>query len=374
MLHLHIDHKVACQIMYSVFSGGKLWDHVGAYFQSLPPTPVHELTMENVYLGKKLIKGEVSEVRSNSARLADRAAAPSVESEDVPLFDDTDSVSSQDQSYLELIRDYASTATKKLFQFGEELYNNSLSIVGNQESCVQGSKMFDKVSEKCVFEVQELNREFEYNAAVSKFQEDSSLSQLPDTVQTVPQEHISSLSQLPDTVQTVPQEHINNSVRNLVPDILPEESTFLLSWKNLESLDTTNLVENSQKLLESVNKTLLSSETVASRLKNEKVAVEEDAVGLTARNKNVDIISNTFLDNGNSNMLTVKEENGAVKGSGTHKRGNMISVAQCKSEDASLAVSALRKERKLSVGRRLSFAAHAKMPLERHFSSDVSTC
>jgi len=356
MLPVDIDHKVAYQIIYSVFSGGKLWDHVGAYFQSLPPTPVHELTMGNVYLGKKLIQGEVSEVRSNSARLTDRAAAPSVDSEDVALFDDTDSVSSQDQSYLELIRDYASTTTKKLFRFGEELCSNSLSIAGNQECCIQGSKMCDKVSGKCVFGIQELNRELENNAAISKFQEDSNLSQLPDNV------------------QTVPQEHINNSVCNMVPDILPQEPTFLLSWKNLESLDTTNLVENSQKLLESVNKTLLSSETVASQLKNEKVAVEEDAVGLTARSKNVDIISNTFLDNGDSNMLTVKEENDAVKGSGTSKCADMISVAQCKSEDASLAVSALRKERKLTVGRRLSFAAHAKMPLERNFSSDVSTC
>jgi hypothetical protein len=328
---------------------------VGAYFQSLPPTPVHELTMGNVYLGKKLIHDEVGEVRSNFACLANRATAPSDDSEEVPLFDDTDSVSSQDQSYLELIRDYASTATKKLFRFGEELYNNSLSIVGNQESCIQGSKLCDKVSGKCVFDTQELNRELENNASVSKFQEDSSLSQLPDTVQTV-------------------QEHINHSVSSLVPDILPQEPTYLLSWKNLESLDTTNLVENSQKLLESVNKTLLSSETVASRLKSEKVAVEEDTVRLTARSKNADITSNTFLDNGDSNMLTVKEENGAVKGSGKNKCGDMMSVVQCKSEDASLAVSAPRKERKLSVGRRCSFAAHGKMPLERHFISDVSTC
>jgi hypothetical protein len=196
----------------------------------------------------------------------------------------------------------------------------------------------------------------ENNAAVSKFQEDSSLSQLPGTV------------------QTVPQEHTNNSVYNLIPDVLPQEQTFLLSWKNLEGLDTTNLVENSQKLLESVNKTLLSSETVTSQLKNEKLAVEEDAVGLTVRSKNVDIISNTFLDNGDCNVLTVKEEIGAVKGSRINKCGDMISVVQCKSEDASLAISTLKKERKLSVGRRRSLATHAKMPLERHFSSDVSTC
>lgn len=355
MLHVCINHKVACQIICFVFSGGKLWDHVGAYFQSLPPTPVHELTVGNVYLGKKLIQDAVSEGRSNSAHLADRAASPSVDIEDVQLFDDTDSVSSQDQSYLELIRDYASTATKKLFRFGEELCNNSRSVVSNQESCTQDSKLCDK-SGKYVFDIQELNRELENNASVSKFQEDGSLNQLPDTV------------------QTVPQEHIKNSVCSLVPDILPQEPTFLLSWKNLESLDTTNLVENSQKLLESVNKTLLSSETVASELKNEKVAVEEDAVGLTARRRNVDIISNTFLDTGDSNMLTGKEENGVTKGSGINKCGDMISVVQCKSEDASSVVSAPRKERKLSGGRRLSFAANAKLPLERHFSSDVSIC
>jgi hypothetical protein len=310
----------------------------------------------NAYLGKKLIQDEVREVRTNLACLADRAASPRDDSEDVPVFDDTDSVSSQDQSYLELIRDYASTATKKLFQFGEELCNNSLSSVGNQESGIQGSKQCDTVPGKFVFDIQELNRQLETNASISKFQEDDSLSQLPDTV------------------EPVSQEHINNSVSNLVLDILPQEPTFLLSWKNLESLDITNLVENSQKLLESVNKTLLNSETVACRLKNENVAVEEDAVGLTDRSKkNMDIISSIFLNNGDSNILTVKEENAALKGSGTNKCGDMISAVQRKSEDASVAVSAPRKERKLSVGRRRSFAAHAKMPLERHFNSDVST-
>lgn len=343
------------KIICSVFSGGKLWEHVGSYFQSLPSTPVHELTMGNAYLGKKLIQDEVSEVRTNSAHLADRDGSPPDDSEDVPVFDDTDSISSPDQSYLELIRDYASTATKKLFRFGEELYNNGLSRVGNQESCIQGSKPCDEVSGKYVFDIQELNRELENNALMSKFEEGDSSSQLPDTV------------------QTVAQEHMNNSVSHLVPDILPQEPTFLLSWKNLESLDTTSLVENSQKLLESVNKTLLSSDTVVGQLKNETTAVEADTVGLTDRSKkNMDIISITFLSNGDCTTLTVKEETTALKGPGTNECGDTVSIVQCKPEDASLAGSTLRKERKLSVGRRCSFAAHAKMPLERHFSSDVS--
>jgi hypothetical protein len=306
--------------------------------------------MENAYLGKKLIQDEVSEVRTNSAHLTDRTAAVPDNCEDISVFNDTDSVSSQDQSYLELIRDYASTATKKLFRFGEGLYSDSVSSAGNQELCIQRSKPCDKMSGKYVVDVQELNREVENNASLSKFYEDDTLSQLPDTV------------------QVVPEEHINNSVSNMVPDILPQTLTFFLSWKNLESLDTNNLVENSQKLLESVNKTLLNSETVAGRLKNEKLAVE-DAVGLTGRSKkNVDIISNTFLNNGDSDILTGKEESAAVKGPDTRK-----SVVRCKSEDAASAVSALRRERTLSVGRRRSFAAHAKIPLERHCSSDVST-
>jgi len=94
----------------SVFSGGKLWDHVGSYFQSLPPTPVHELTMGNVYLGKKLIQDEISETRMKSTCCADRDTGLADHTEDVLVFDDTDSVSSQDHSYLELIRDYTSTA------------------------------------------------------------------------------------------------------------------------------------------------------------------------------------------------------------------------------------------------------------------------
>jgi hypothetical protein len=343
------------EFICSIFSGGKLWDHVGSYFQSLPPTPVHDLTVGNVYLGKKLIQDEVSKTSTDSTQLPDKDTAPADHTEDVTVFDDTDSVSSQDHSYLELIHDYTSATTTKLFGFGKELYKNSQSGVS-----IQGSTQGDKISVKYDFNIQGLNREFQNNAPVSEFQEEDDSS-----------------SNLPDTIQALPQEHVNNAISNPVPDVLSQEPRFILSWKNLESLDTTDLVENAQKLLESVNKTLYNSETVASQLKNVKVnsvVVEQDmAIGADRSKKNTHIISNTFLNNSDSNIVKEEEENAGVKGSGINKTVEIKSVLRCKSEDVPATPSTRRRERKLSTGRRRSVTAHARTSLERRYSSDVST-
>jgi hypothetical protein len=316
---------------------------------------VHDLTVGNVYLGKKLIQDKVSETSTDSTQLPDRGAAPAY-IEDVPVFDDTDSVSSQDHSYLELIRDYTSTTTNKLFGFGKEVYKNSQSSVSNQ-----GSTQGDKILDKYDFNIQGLKIEYENNVPASEFQEEDNSS-----------------SDLPETLQTLPQEPVNNAVTNPVPGVLSQEHRFLLSWKNLESLDTVDLVENSQKLLESVNKTLYNSETVASRLINVKVnsvAVKQDTAVETGRSKkNTHIISNNFLNNSDSNIVMEEGENAALKGSGINKTVEVKSVVQHKSEDVPAAPSTKRKERKLSTVRRRSVTSHAKTSLERHYSSDVSTC
>lgn len=328
---------------------------MGSYFQSLPPTPVHDLTVGNVYLGKKLIKDEVSEESTNFTQLPDRDTAPTYHTKDVPVFDDADSVSSQDHSYLELIRDYTSATTNKLFGFDKELYKNSQSSVK-----VQGSMQGDKISDKYDFKIEKLNREFENNCSMSEFREEDN-----------------SLNNLADTVQTLPQKHVKNATSNPIPNVLSQESIFILSWKNLESLDTVDLVENSQKLLESVNKTLYNSETVASRLQNVKVGsvvVEQDMEKGDGRSKkNTHIIANTFLNNCDSNIVTEEEENAAVKG-GINKTVKIKSVVRCRSEDVATTTSTRRKERKLSAGRRRSVTSHARTSSERRYSNDVSTC
>lgn len=346
--------------MCSVFSGGKLWDHVDSYFQSLPPTPVHELSMGNVYLGKKLIQDGVNEARTKCAGLADRGTAPADHPEDIPVSDDADSVSSQDHSYVELIRDYASTTTRKLFHCGKELYNNSQNSASNQESSIQNSKLGDKVSNKCDYNIQGVGKKLENNALSSKLQEEDD-----------------NVSQFSDTVHTYPQENVSNGISNPVPDLVPEESRLLLSWKNLESLDTTDLVENAQKLLASVNKTLLSSETVVSQMKNDKVnnvAEEQVVTVVTDRCKtNADCVLNEFVTSSGASIVTLTGENAAVKLLGTNKSGDMKSVVRCKSEDVPSAASTRRKERKLSAGRRRSVTAHSRTSLERRYSSDVSS-
>jgi 4-diphosphocytidyl-2C-methyl-D-erythritol kinase len=315
--------------------------------------------MGNVYLGKKLIQDGVSEARTKCSELADGGTAPPDHPEGMPVFDDADSVSSQDHSYVELIRDYAST-TKKIFQCGKELYNNSNNSASNQESSIQNSKHGDKVSNKYDRNIQGVGRKSEHNALSSKFQKEDD-----------------NLSQLSDTVQTYPQEDVNNTVSNPVPDLVPEESRFLLSWKNLESLDTTDLVENSQKLLASVNKTLLNSETLVSRMKNDKVnSVAEEkvvAVGTDRCKTNADSVLNAFVSSSGASVVTLTGENAAVKLLDTNKSGDMKSVVRYKSADIPSAASTKRKERKLSAGRRRSVTAHSRTSLERRYSSDVSS-
>ncbi|PNF33390.1 hypothetical protein B7P43_G04157 [Cryptotermes secundus] len=356
-LHGYFETESAVFLLLQHASGGKLWDHVDSYFQSLPPTPVHELSMGNVYLGKKLIQDGVSEAKTKCEGLAERGTTPVDYPEGIPVFDDADSVSSQDHSYVELLRDYASTATRKLFQCGKELYNNSQNSASNQESSIQNSKLGDKVPNKYDYNIQGVGKKLENNALSSKFQEEDD-----------------NVSQLSDTFQTYPQEHVNNAISNPVPDLLPQESRFLLSWKNLESLDTTDLVENAQKLLASVNKTLLNSETVVSRMKNDKVnnMAEEQvvAVGTDRCKSNTDSVLNAFVTGSGASVVTLTGENAAAKLSGTNKSSDTKSVMRCKSEDVPSAASTRRKERKLSAGRRRSVTAHSRTSLERRYSSD----
>jgi hypothetical protein len=313
--------------------------------------------MGNVYLGKKLVQDGVREVRTKCTGLDDRSAAPANQPEDIPVFDDADSASSQDHSYTELIRDYASTTTRKPFQCGNELCNNSQSSANNQGSSIMDSELGNKVSEE--YNIQGVERKLENNALSSKSQEEDDSS-----------------SQLLDTVRTYPQDCVSNAFNNPVPDLLPQRPTLLLSWKNLENLDTTDLVENAQKLLDSVNKTLLNSETVVSRMKNDKVnnvAVEQVVTVGTDRCKdNADAVSNTFISSSNSSAVT--EENAAAKQLDTNKSGGAKSVVRCKSEEVPSAASSRTRERRLSSGRRRSVTAHARASLDRHYSSDVSSC
>jgi hypothetical protein len=314
--------------------------------------------MGNVYLGKKLIEDGSSEVRTKCAWLGDRGTAPADYPEDIPVFDDADSVSSQDHSYTELIRDYASTATRKPFQCGIELCNNNQGSASNQESSIVDSEPCDKVSKK--YNIQGVGRKLENNALSSK-------SEVEDD----------NLIQLLDTVQTYPQKCVSNAFSNPVPDLLPQRPRLLLSLKNLESLDTTDLVENAQKLLDSVNRTLLNSETVVSRMKNDKVNkmdVEQVVTVKTDRcEANADAVLNTFANSSDASVVTVTGENAAAKQLDTNKSGDTKSMVRCKSEDVPSEASSRRKERRLSSGRRRSVTAHARTSLDRRCSSDVSS-
>ncbi|XP_069689420.1 ribosomal protein S6 kinase delta-1 isoform X2 [Periplaneta americana] len=332
-LHHYFDTESAVFLVLQHASGGKLWDHVSAYFQSLPVTPVHELTMDNVYLGKKLIAG------STSTHLPNRSDIQAKEIEDISVFEDTGSVSSQDNSYIELIRDYTSTTTKKIFGLSENLYENRSTNIKEQESSVQYSKLDDKVLQYSSRD----NANFEHHECCRGIESDSSGLKLQDN---------DSVDHLPDNVQSFQQE--NNPVNSPMPDLLSSNPGLFLSWKNLETLDTGNLVENAQKLLISVNKTLHNSESIASKLTTEKISCELTWQG---------VISGT-----NSAAETCKSE--VMKNMNTNRPEDTKLILRCKSEEVPLTVNSKRRERRLSAGRRHSLTAHARTSLERRYSSD----
>lgn len=116
-----------------------------------------------------------------------------------------------DKSYLELIRDYTTSTAKKFLGFGE-----------TQEG--EASNDDEVLSES-------LKKEIVSNLIVNS-------------------------SPMPDLVQ--PQSAIEETIKEL----------------NIDSLNVTDLVENSQRLLNSVNETLLNSESVTSNLNKELLNME----------------------------------------------------------------------------------------------------
>ena len=198
-----------------------------------------------------------------------------------------------------------------------------------------------------------------------------------------------------------------------IPDLLQQD---VCMWK---SLDTSDLVENAQKLLESVNRTLLKSETIAglsehSEVFNRSTDIASDSTLLESVSKTLPSVVTISGRSEDKNDVFHSEENfrlgkprkplgsmnKAISGhSGEENEvfhsNNVIEkesqllnrtslnseqvanqseqsirgkpMVRCKSEDTSV------RRRRLSSGRRRSVTAHNRTSSERRYSSDVST-
>ncbi|KAJ9600594.1 hypothetical protein L9F63_026268, partial [Diploptera punctata] len=259
-LHRYYETECAVFLILQHASGGKLWDHVSSYFQSLPSTPIHEFKVENVYLGKKLMQPETNKRDEEE----------------------------EDHSYLELIRDYTS---------------------GNTHCKDQ---------------------------------------------------------QQPSNVDVLTQE-CSTTVHETVPDLLQQDAGI---WRNLNTMD---LVENAQKLLDSVNKTLLKSETIAclsehNKLINKTFLKDELIAGRSDEKKTLsqdgaEVFHREKGEVDNMQTLTDSVNRTLVMNDSEHKMKGK-SMVRCKSEDSSHV-----RRRRLSSGRRRSITAHTRSS-ERRYSSD----
>ncbi|KAG8228109.1 hypothetical protein J437_LFUL000111 [Ladona fulva] len=339
--------------------GGKLWDHISSYFQSAQKTPV-KVSGKNAYFGQKLLdssssskgslipieiqQGSNLNLQENSRILANRhELAAGVES--------ADSNSDIDEGYLELIRDYTSLAVKD-FQRGP--------CLNKIPPRISPTGLLDDPTPK--------NGEIPNRLPF--------LQKVPNSyskpeVSYSSKENCETTNAKSEAVIQVSNGFVSNLVSRYVHD--PN-----ISWRNLENLQTTDLVHNAQKLLESVNETLQRSEKVTANLEvsasNSCVVDNVSGILNSESNKNVN------ADDTVSSTLDAKTMNVASEGSicdnavevrwptSASDKSRVQSIVKCKSVDSSAVITSSRKtkERRNSVGRRKASLSRSR--LERRYS------
>nr|CAD7407343.1 unnamed protein product [Timema poppensis] len=307
-------------------SGGKLWHHVGSYFQSLPQTPTHAPVKGNAYQGRKVVPEDVKKcvlenVPSNNPELAD----PPLESDD-------------GNSYLKLIRDYQSSTSKQIFTTDEPPTGPEMSLMNHADKSYSKN---EQPTEQCSAKP-DINPQHIHLTPISSSQE--SITRLSPK----PEDSKSDNYPLPDIGS------FKVSFSNSVPDLVPKDASAHYSWVDLETIPTTDLVEKAQKLLESVNKTLQTSESAT-----DKNSQNSDTLEMGEEEK-------VFISSASDNTNAVAYI-GCTDMSAQYVSGDRH-VLCSKSEDAPKSVSRPR-ERRLSSGRRPSVASR-RCSVERRYSND----
>ncbi|XP_071447347.1 ribosomal protein S6 kinase delta-1 isoform X2 [Hetaerina americana] len=363
-LHKYFETDNSVLLVLQHAGGGKLWDHVSSYFQSAQKTPVKGIG-QNAYIGQKLIESTgsskinptehqpVGNLTSKQCQQLSRFPS-SVVHEIATALESGDSNSDIDESYMELIRDYTSLAVKD-FQRGP--------CLNKIPPRISPSGPLDEAPLK--------NGDSQNRINFSQKVPNSYVKpELPyPSKETTDATNVKSES-LGKCVQI---NHSNGYISHLVRRYVHDPS---VSWRNLENLQTTDLVQNAQKLLESVNETLQKSEKVMAGLDSTVThnGVVDNANGLL----NSDSNQNLKVDEHASDALDV---NAAIGGSDMcdndvemrcpaagSEKSRPQAIVKCKSVDSSTIVSASRKirERRNSWGRRKASLSRSR--LERRYS------
>lgn len=257
---------------------------------------------------------------------------------------ENDSISSQEGSYLELIHEY--TTAKSNIQDGIEklkLSNIECDHLSNFKS--EGS-VAESQSTECVFhDVGVSESDLSVNE-ISTFKDDNSNC---DIVQS-------------DNYFDNREKNINNSVTIL------DTQNYSISWKNLENLNTTDLVKSAKHLIKSVTETLLEDKQSKSTSNIFDVAdssVTANKIGEI--NKDVDNIESSA---GTICRSTNDESNVANCEALKARNDGYNSIVRCKSEETEDTSFVLNNKRRRSTSRKRSVTNRTNF--ERRFSNDVS--
>ncbi|XP_046401775.1 ribosomal protein S6 kinase delta-1 isoform X2 [Ischnura elegans] len=361
--YFETDNSVLLVLQHA--GGGKLWDHISSYFQSAQKTPIKGMG-KNAYMGQKLIDSNSSSKNTETGNesgtnMISKQCQPisrfpaSVVHEIATALESGDSNSDIDESYMELIRDYTSLAVKD-FQRGPCL-----------------NKIPPRISPTGPLD--DGPRKNGDTQIRMNFSQKLSNSNVKPEISYCAKEATSATNVNSETLtvgKCVQIGQSNGYVSNLVSRYIPDPT---VSWRNLENLQTTDLVQNAQKLLESVNETLQ---------KSEKVTATIDVTG--ASTGVVDNVSGLLKSDSNQNIKVDEQASDALDLSAavggnvcdndvelrsapaSSEKSRPLAIVKCKSVDSSTFVSASRKvrERRNSWGRRK--ASLSRTRLERRYS------
>ncbi|XP_049812537.1 ribosomal protein S6 kinase delta-1 [Schistocerca nitens] len=335
-MYHYIDTESAVFLILQHASGGRLWDHISSYFESLPNTPIHISTKGNAYYGKNVThKGKQDGYETEMLSSPEEVK----EVEETPKGNDTCSVSSQDNSYLDLIRDYES-ASKTVSVH----YRDDSSFVGkdlrNLDELLGGTE-----------------------ANMTDANGNSIKCPVPSvSVKNGPERPFPSYGETGETYGAVDIQAASKQLHDQPSSNSdPAVDAFSFSWKNLERLETYDLLENAQKLIRSVNETLLESEV---ELRHIDSPVSDSNGIYTSLCEKRSTNSNIHAENGNNEVKNTSQPNDTVDRvvcSKTDKKTSKNVIRGKSSEPAGRT-----RETRTSTNRRRSVNSRS----ERRFSTD----
>lgn len=254
------------------YSAGKLWDYVSPYFQKQPETPARNL-QGNSYAGQNLldVDDRISVSTTDSC-----PSALHTESKD---YGSRSTLSSPGDSYLDLIRDY--TSAKKTEPMTP--VNSEVQVVLNDglvTSCIESSD-------------QNIDNEIP-NLTVNNENFPNPPRLVNDSLNNIENKQSENENLLTRClISALTDDGLYKEVLDLV-------HSSDLNAENEAEFKTTDLVNNAEQLLKSVNETLTESESLVDRVNNLELSyidgVEDDDRTMVKENDYFIEVKNMEMD------------------------------------------------------------------------------